>query len=111
MEFFMGNYGKKLRMSRHHYMFVLPEKFPAVGSLAAGIETEEGIFYLSLEPSGSGDEVYKNGRVLIPKAFVDDSGIGTDIVVLGCYNRIEVWNREKWEKYLKTDRSYDDLDF
>ncbi len=101
MDFFMGNYGKKLRALTHHYMFVLPGNFPAVDSLVAGIETEEGIGYLFLEPSGSGNAIYKNGRVLLPKAMVDDSGIGTDVVVLGCYNRIELWNRERWEKYDK----------
>ena len=39
----------------------------------------------------------KQGRVLIPAAHRDDSGINADVVVVGQIDKIEVWDRAKWD--------------
>lgn len=39
------------------------------------------------------------GRILIPDYLKDYAGLGKKIVITGLYNRIEVWDENKWEAY------------
>lgn len=39
----------------------------------------------------------KQGRVLIPAAHREDSGITADVVIVGQIDKIEVWDRPKWD--------------
>jgi MraZ protein len=39
------------------------------------------------------------GRILIPDYLKDYAGLNKKIVVAGLYNRIEVWDEDKWNKY------------
>ena len=39
------------------------------------------------------------GRILIPDYLKDYAGLTKKIVVAGLYNRIELWDEEKWNKY------------
>jgi MraZ protein len=41
------------------------------------------------------------GRILIPDYLKDYAGLGKKAVVAGLYNRIEIWNENKWEAYKK----------
>jgi MraZ protein len=47
-----------------------------------------------------------NGRILIPDYLKEYAGLDKKVVVAGLYNRIEVWDEDKWDKYNKenTDR-------
>jgi len=38
-----------------------------------------------------------NNRLLIPKRLMDQAAIGADVVLLGAYDRIELWGREQFE--------------
>jgi MraZ protein len=40
------------------------------------------------------------GRVAIPKALRSYAEITTDVVLIGMYDRIEVWGPARWEAYL-----------
>lgn len=40
----------------------------------------------------------KQGRVLIPERLRALAGIEREIVLAGCYDRIEVWSKAGWEK-------------
>jgi len=44
-------------------------------------------------------EIDRQGRVLLPDYLRKFAGLGKDAVVAGLYNRIEVWDRQRWEKY------------
>jgi len=39
------------------------------------------------------------GRVLIPDYLKDYAKLGKKIVVVGLYNRVEIWDEEKWNEY------------
>lgn len=106
MKFFMGMYDKKLKVFRHHYRLGLPMKFQKGNSLVMRIETEKDTAYLSLEPSSSGNVqmLYSGKHVSLPRTMMEKSGIGTDIMILGCGTRFEVWDRRKWEEYDRKNR-------
>lgn len=40
----------------------------------------------------------KQGRVQVPAALREDSGIKGDIVIVGQLDRLEIWDRELWDK-------------
>jgi MraZ protein len=39
------------------------------------------------------------GRVLIPEYLKQYAGLARSVVVAGVYNRLEIWNEEKWKAY------------
>lgn len=43
------------------------------------------------------------GRVLFPKALLDYAGIGTDVVLIGNLNKIEVWAQNAYDKQLDNE--------
>lgn len=46
-------------------------------------------------------ELDNNGRILIPKDLVDFAGIKKDIVMAAATDRIEIWDRKTYEKFIK----------
>jgi MraZ protein len=45
-------------------------------------------------------EVDKNGRLSIPKRLREYAAIGGEVVLIGLYDRIELWSPDRWESYL-----------
>ena len=41
------------------------------------------------------------GRALVPDYLKKYAGLGKRVVLAGLYNRIEIWDEEKWEAYKK----------
>lgn len=48
----------------------------------------------------------KQGRILIPIRLRDNAALDKDIVFVGVLNKIEIWNKERWEN----NNNYDDVD-
>ncbi|MDP3993730.1 MAG: division/cell wall cluster transcriptional repressor MraZ [Candidatus Doudnabacteria bacterium] len=46
-------------------------------------------------------EMDKQGRVILPDYLRNFAGIKKKVVIAGLYNRLEVWDQERWEKYKK----------
>lgn len=44
-------------------------------------------------------EMDKQGRVILPDYLRDFAGIKKKVNVAGLYNRLEIWDEGKWEKY------------
>lgn len=40
----------------------------------------------------------KQGRVLIPQHLREFAMLEKDIVIIGALNRVEIWNKNKWEE-------------
>ncbi len=51
-------------------------------------------------------ELDKQGRVLLPAVLRDFAGLTKDVVLVGVLNRIEIWDKARWED----GSSYDDMD-
>ncbi len=45
-------------------------------------------------------EIDKQGRVLIPAAQREDSGINGEVVIVGQIDKIELWDRKEWDSML-----------
>lgn len=42
-------------------------------------------------------EIDKQGRVLVPYEQRQDTGINTDVVVVGLLDRIQIWDKTEWD--------------
>lgn len=84
-------------------LFVYPMKVwemlaEKLGSLPIGESTTRSFTRLML--AGAADvELDAQGRVLIPDYLKDYAGLRKGVVVVGLYNRLEIWSEEKWKAY------------
>ncbi len=54
-------------------------------------------------------DVDRQGRVQIPQQVISDYAISKDVAIIGVYDHIEIWSRDKWLSYVKDgEESYDD---
>ena len=47
----------------------------------------------------------KLGRIKINKSLLEKAGISNEASIIGNIDRLEIWNPQKWEKYLKDTES------
>ncbi|NLD48982.1 MAG: division/cell wall cluster transcriptional repressor MraZ [Clostridiaceae bacterium] len=48
-------------------------------------------------------EVDKQGRILVPQNLRDYAGLEKDVYIIGVSNRVEVWDKNKWENYFEDE--------
>jgi MraZ protein len=53
-------------------------------------------------------EVDSVGRILVPDFLKDFAKLGTNVVLAGIHNRIEIWDEEKWNDYKRMIESQAD---
>lgn len=52
----------------------------------------------------------KAGRILIPDYLKDYADLKKETVVIGLFNRIEIWSKERWNEYQqKTEKEVGDM--
>lgn len=52
----------------------------------------------------------KQGRIILPDYLRSYGGIKKKVVIAGLYNRAEIWDEEKWEKFkTATEKSSTDI--
>jgi MraZ protein len=39
------------------------------------------------------------GRIMLPPPLIEQAGLRKEVVVIGCDDRIEVWDRNRWRSY------------
>lgn len=50
------------------------------------------------------------GRILIPPQHREKAGLNREVIIVGALNRIEIWDRERWEQFLTTSPvTFDDI--
>lgn len=47
-------------------------------------------------------ELDEKGRFVLPEHLKNYSGIKSEAVFVGVYNRVEIWDKKRWEEYNKT---------
>lgn len=50
----------------------------------------------------------KQGRAMIPGSLREDAGLGKEIVLVGVFDRVEIWDKQLWEA--KSNKSEEQLD-
>lgn len=75
-----------------------------VAKAATGPSTVQRVrAYQRMIASGASDESPdKQGRVMISPPLRDYAGLTKDIVVIGAFNRVEVWDADTWQEYSAT---------
>ncbi len=51
----------------------------------------------------------KQGRIMLPANLRTYAGLAKEAVVVGVSNRIEIWSPERWEGYLSSGKSLEDI--
>ena len=46
-------------------------------------------------------ELDRQGRILIPPSLREAANLDRQVVVAGMFNRIEIWNQDRWEEEMK----------
>ena len=46
-------------------------------------------------------ELDSSGRLLLPKSLMEHTGVDKDAVLFGFSNRIEIWSKQEYNKYMK----------
>ncbi len=55
-------------------------------------------------------ELDKQGRISIPANLRDYANLSKETVIIGLANRIELWSKDRWDKYLEdAEDSYEDI--
>jgi MraZ protein len=72
-----------------------------VANAAAGPSTVRGVRdYQRMVSSGASDELPDSqGRVTVPVPLRAYAGLSKEIVVIGAFNRLEVWDAANWAEY------------
>lgn len=85
---------------------VLAQKLIALPLAAANSRA-----FVRLMLAGAMDvELDKQGRILIPDYLREYSGLKKEAILVGLYNRIEIWDSEAWKQYkTKTESASDEI--
>ncbi len=62
-------------------------------------------FMRMLAAGASAENADRQGRVTLPQVLRTYAGLDRDCVVIGAYNRVEIWDAEAWQRY--TDEQED----
>ncbi|MFA6422131.1 MAG: division/cell wall cluster transcriptional repressor MraZ [Candidatus Buchananbacteria bacterium] len=55
-------------------------------------------------------EFDKQGRIILPEYLRSFAGISKNVVIAGLYNRLEIWDEEKWNTYKEdSDKNYNSI--
>lgn len=104
---FRGELGSRVVVTRglDRSLFVYPMKVwealaEKLGTMPVGEAATRS--FVRLQLAGAADvELDSQGRVLIPDYLVEYAGLGKGTVIVGLFNRLEIWSEEKWKSYKK----------
>lgn len=68
-----------------------------LGSLPLGERKMRQFVRLTLSGAIESD-VDRQGRILIPNYLSEFANLKKDVVIIGLYDRLEVWGKNEWEK-------------
>lgn len=101
---FRGSFKTKAIITRglDGCLFVYPTKTweklaEKLGSLPLGEKKMRQFVRLTLSQAVE-TEVDGQGRILIPNYLNEFADLKSEAVITGLYDRVEIWNRERWQK-------------
>lgn len=73
-------------------------------------EPKEAMFLRMFLQQAAEDKLDSQARLLIPKNLVEHANISKEVLILGAIKKIEIWNPQNYEEYLKTSElSYEEV--
>jgi MraZ protein len=55
-------------------------------------------------------ELDRLGRILVPDYLTDYASLKKNTIIVGLYNRLEIWDEEQWNKYkTRSEKKTDDI--
>lgn len=73
----------------------------------AQLRTMQRLFFSNVHPQ----PLDSSGRVLLPEKLRSYASIDKEVVMVGCADRAEIWDKARWEKFeAENDARFDDLD-
>lgn|SRR5574341_210123 len=73
-------------------------------------QSHHRLFIRILLSHASDANLDEQGRITIPRNLLNLAKINKEILIIGALQRMELWNPETFEKYLKeSDQSYEDV--
>ena len=102
---FRGELGSRVVVTRglDQSLFVYPMKVwealaEKLGTMPVGESATRS--FVRLQLAGAADvELDSQGRVLIPEYLKEYAGLEKGTVIVGLFNRLEIWSEEKWKTY------------
>lgn len=50
------------------------------------------------------------GRILVPDYLKEYAGLKKEVIVIGMYDHLEIWDKEKWDKYrVQAEKTKEDV--
>ena len=68
-------------------------------------EPKEAMFLRMFLQQAAEDKLDSQARLLIPKNLTEYAGINKEVLILGAIKKIEIWNPQNYEEYLKMKRT------
>jgi len=105
---FKREMGSKLIITKNMEGSLLVVSEAAWKTLLQGTEDKPFILKESREVqrflfgSASEIELDEKGRFILPVHLKEYSGIHSEAVFIGVYNRVEIWAKDRWEEYNRT---------
>lgn len=73
-------------------------------------EPKEAMFLRMFLQQAAEDKLDTQSRLLIPKNLIEYAEISKDVLILGAIKKIEIWNPQNYEDYLrKSELSYEEI--
>ena len=98
-----GQAGAILTRGLDNCLFIFPSKFWApFAEMLAGLSMakRDTRSFSRLFLSGAVEVEFDSlGRILIPEHLKKYAGLKKSVVVAGLFNRLEIWDEEKWNEY------------
>jgi len=55
-------------------------------------------------------EFDKQGRIILPEYLRNFAGLSKNVIIAGLYNRLEIWDQVKWNKYqTESEKNYNKI--
>jgi MraZ protein len=83
------------------WLYALPDWEQKLARARETLDDDQSrLFMHFIVSETTSSEIDRSGRICVPRRLRELSGIEDEIVVIGMYDRLEVWSLEEWNSYL-----------
>ena len=83
------------------WLYALPDWEQKLARARETLDDDQSrLFMHFIVSETTASEIDRSGRICVPRRLRELSGIEDEIVVIGMYDRMEVWSLEEWNSYL-----------